>query len=569
MGAADRPGGGDEDTIFRSGAQAQLTNLSERLIIPSGRSGTMANRYDSIIIGGGHNGLACAAYLARAGRKVLVLERRHVLGGAAVTEEIFPGFKYSVCSYVVSLLRPQIIRDLELPRHGLQILPLECSFSPAYEGPGLVRWPDVELTRREIARFSERDASLYPEFGREMAKLARLVKPIIDTPAPEPTSFHPRELAHLLRLGMPLRGMGSRGIGQLMKMMTMSAADFLDEWFESDVLKAPMSVSGIIGTYLGVRSPGTAYVLLHHYMGEIDGAMRAWGFARGGTGEISMSIARAALGFGAEIRTNASVAKILTRGGEATGVVLEDGSELAAKTVVSGLDPKLTFMRLVGAAELPSEFVADLARYRLRGSSGKVNLALDALPEFTSRPGDGLHIRGDISISPSIDYLERAYDDAKYGAFSRRPYLNVVIPSLTDSTVAPPGKHVMSCFVQYAPYHLREGADAWPEKREAFGDAVVDTLEEFAPGLKNRILHRQVITPWDLEKDFGLSEGNIFHGELSLEQLAFLRPVPGYAHYETPIGRLWMCGSGTHPGGGVMAAPGKLAAERMLAKRAV
>jgi phytoene dehydrogenase-like protein len=260
---------------------------------------------------------------------------------------------------------------------------------------------------------------------------------------------------------------------------------------------------------------------------------------------------------------------IVLKSGEATGVVLSDGSELSAKTVVSSVDPKLTFMKLVGAKALPDELVTQLGRYRLRGSSGKVNLALDALPEFTCRPGDGLHIRGDISISPSIEYLERAYDEAKYGAFSRRPYINVVLPSLTDSTIAPPGKHVMSCFVQYAPYHLTEGADAWPDKREAFGDAVVDTLEEFAPGLKNRILHRQVVTPWDLEKEFGLSEGNIFHGELSLEQLAFLRPLPGYAHYRTPIARLWMCGSGTHPGGGVMAAPGKLAAERMLMERAV
>ncbi len=526
-------------------------------------------RYDSIIIGGGHNGLVCAAYLAKAGRKVLVLERRHVLGGAAVTEEIFPGFKYSVCSYVVSLLRPQIIRDLELPKHGLQILPLECSFAPAYEGPGLVRWPDAERTRNEIARYSERDASLYPEFGKEMGLLARYIKPIIDNPAPKPTSLRPTELAHMARLGGPFRSLERRRLHRMLKMMTMSAADFLDEWFESDVLKAPMSVSGIIGTYLGVRSPGTAYVLLHHYMGEIDGAMRAWGLSRGGTGEISMSIARAAERYGAEIRTTAGVSKIITKGGRATGVALEDGTELQAKTIVSGVDPKLTFMKLVGEELLPSELVDDLKRYRLRGSSGKVNLALDGLPEFRSRPGDGLHMRGDIAIAPSIDYLERAYDDAKYGAFSRRPYINVVLPSLTDNTVAPPGKHVMSCFVQYAPYHLAEGPEAWPEKSEAFGDTVIDTLEELAPGLKDRILHRQVVTPWDMEQEFGMSEGNIFHGELSIEQLAFLRPAPGWAHYRTPIHKLWMCGSGTHPGGGLMGAPGKLAAEQMLKERAL
>jgi phytoene dehydrogenase-like protein len=529
----------------------------------------MAKDYDSIIVGGGHNGLVCAAYLAKAGRKVLVLERRHVLGGAAVTEEIYPGFKYSVCSYVVSLLRPQIIRELDLPKHGLEVLPLECSFAPAYEGPGLVRWPNAERTRSEIMRFSKRDADLYPEFGRAMQKMARFVRPIIDTPAPDPASLSPRELAHLYQFARPFRDLGTHGLHRMAKMMTMSAFDFLREWFESDTLIAPMSVSGIIGTYLGVRSPGTAYVLLHHYMGEIDGVARAWGFSKGGTGQISLATASAAREHGAEIRTSAGVRKLLMKGGEACGVALEDGTEIRARTVVSCLEPRLTFFRLVGREHLPDEFCRDLDHYRLRGSSGKVNMALDGLPEFTCRPGDGLHIRGDIAIAPSVDYLERAYDEAKYGAFSRRPYINVVLPSLTDPSVAPPGKHVMSCFVQYAPYHLAEGPDAWPDKREAFGDAVVDTLEEFAPGLKNKILHRQVLTPWDMEKEFGLTEGNIFHGELGLEQLAFLRPVPGWAHYKTPIKRFWMCGSGTHPGGGVMGAPGRLAALRMLKERAV
>jgi phytoene dehydrogenase-like protein len=526
-------------------------------------------RYDAIIIGGGHNGLVCAAYLAKAGRKVLVLERRHVLGGAAVTEEIHPGFKYSVCSYVVSLLRPDIIRELELPRHGLEILPLECSFSPHVEGPGLVRWPHAARTRSEIARFSKRDADLYPEFGRAMAKLARFVKPIIDAPAPDPTSLHPSELLHMIDFARPFRSLGVRGVHRMVKMMTMSAVDFLDEWFESDALKAPMSVSGIIGTYLGVRSPGTAYVLLHHYMGEIDGAARAWGFSKGGTGQISLSIAEAARRLGAEIRTGAAVTRIVTKGGEATSLTLADGSEIDARIIVSGVDPVLTFKHLVGEEHLPEAFTRDLRRYRMRGSSGKVNLALDRLPSFTCRPGDGLHIRGDIAVAPSIAYLERAYDEAKYGAFSRRPYLNVVLPSLTDPSVAPPGKHVLSAFVQYAPYHLAEGAEQWPSQRDAFGDAVIDTLEELAPGLRDSILHRQVLTPWDLEKEFGLTEGNIFHGELSLEQLAFLRPVPGWAHYKTPIQRLWMCASGTHPGGGVMGAPGKLAALRMLKERAL
>ena len=529
----------------------------------------MAKRWDSIIIGGGHNGLVCAAYLARAGRKVLVLERRHVLGGAAVTEEVHPGFKYSVCSYVVSLLRPEIINDLELPKHGLEILPLECSFAPRLEGPGLVRWPCGDKTREEIAHYSRRDADMYPEFGLAMQKLARFVKPIIDKPAPDPTSLKPSELLNILDFAKPFRSLGPRDLHRMIKMMSMSAVDFLEEWFESDALIAPMSVSGIIGTYLGVRSPGTAYVLLHHYMGEIDGVARAWGFSKGGTGQISMSIANAAEALGVEIQTEASVDHVITKGSTAIGVALDDGTEHHAKTIVSSVDPHLTFFKLVDQKLLPDEFVSDLRRYRMRGSSGKVNLCLDALPEFTSRPGDGLHMRGDIAVAPSVEYLERAYDDAKYGAYSRRPYLNIVIPSLTDPSVAPPGKHVLSAFVQYAPYHLKEGADAWPDQSEAFGETVIDTIEELAPGLRDRILHKQVITPWDLEKDFGLTEGNIFHGELSIEQLAFLRPAPGWAHYKTPVNKLWMCGSGTHPGGGVMGAPGKLAAERMLKERAL
>jgi phytoene dehydrogenase-like protein len=486
-----------------------------------------------------------------------------------VSEEVYPGFTYSVCSYVVSLLRPDIIRELELSSHGVEVLPLECSFSPAYDGPGLVRWPDAERTRSEIARYSKKDADRYPEFGKAMQKLARFVKPIIDNPAPDPASLNPMELARVAQFAMPFRSLGARGLHQMLKMLTMSAADYLDAWFESDTLKAPMACSGIIGTYLGVRSPGTAYVLLHHYMGEIDGVARAWGFSKGGTGRISLAIAAAAESYGATIMTDQSVAKVLTKGGEAVGVVLEDGTEHKATAVVSSVDPHLTFFGLVDRKLLPDDFVSGVKRFRMRGSSGKVNVALDALPEFTSRPGDGLHIRGDIAVCPTVDYLEKAYDEAKYGAFSKRPYLNIVIPSLTDPSVAPPGKHVLSAFVQYAPYHLKEGADDWPNQRDAFGDAVCDTIEEFAPGFKDRILHRQVLTPWDLEKEFGLTEGNIFHGELSLEQLAFLRPAPGWAHYKTPVRGLWMCGSGTHPGGGIMAAPGKLAAERMLRERAV
>ena len=353
------------------------------------------------------------------------------------------------------------------------------------------------------------------------------------------------------------------------KLLTMSAADFLDEWFESDVLKAPMAVSGIIGTFLGVRSPGTAYVLLHHYMGEIDGAFRAWGFSKGGTGSVSNAIAAAARSYGVEIVAEAPVERVRMQGGRATGVVLEGGDELSARVVVSAVDPHRTFFGLVGEDRLDPAFVAQARRYKLRGSSGKVNLAVDRLPEFACRPGAGPHLEGDIAIAPSLEYLERAYDQAKAGEFSRRPYLNVVIPSLVDPTVAPPGKHVISCFVQYAPYQLAGGPQGWPEQREAFGDAVVDTLAEHVPGLKESILHRQVLTPWDLEQQFGLTEGNIFHGELSLEQLLFMRPVAGWADYRTPVRDLWMCASGTHPGGGIMGAPGELAAKAMLGARSV
>jgi phytoene dehydrogenase-like protein len=519
--------------------------------------------YDVIVIGGGHNGLTAAAYLARAGRKVLVLERRHVLGGAAVTEEIFKGFKFSVCSYVVSLLRPEIIRELDLPRHGLEILPLDGTFTPMPDGDYLWRMNDHAKSRREIARHSRVDAEAYDEYGKAMVEMGRFVKPILTMLPPDPTSLHPRDLRKLLFLVERFRRLSRQDQYNLVQLMTMSAVDFLDQWFETDVLKATMSASGIIGTFLGVRSPGTAYVLLHHYMGEIDGAFRSWGLSRGGTGAISASIAGAARLAGVEIQTQAPVAGITIRDNVARGVVLENGDEIAAKVVASSLDPRQTFVRFIDRGVLPPDFQEDIDRYKFRGSSGKVNLALDALPDFTCLPGAGAHLRGAISISPSVDYMERAYDAAKYGQFSRRPYIDVVIPSLTDPSVAPPGKHVMSCFVQYAPYHLKEGR--WDEKREAFGDTVIQTLAEYAPNLPGIIRDRQVLTPLDLEREWGLSEGNIFQGELTLEQLFFLRPAPGWSQYRTPVRQLYMCGSATHPGGGIMGAPGRNAALRILA----
>ena len=522
-----------------------------------------SNKYDVIVIGGGHNGLTNAAYLAQAGKKVLVLERRHVLGGAAVTEEVFPGFKFSVCSYVVSLLRPEIIRDLDLPRHGLEILPLDGTFTPMPNGDYLWRVNDHGKTRREIARHSRLDAEAYEEFGKAMQAMCRFVKPILSMVPPDPSTLNPRELMKLLFLGKRFQGLTSEDKYNQVQLMTMSAIDFLDQWFETDVLKATMSASGIIGTFLGVRSPGTAYVLLHHYMGEIDGAFRSWGFSRGGTGAISNAIAGAAREAGAEIRTQAPIAKIIVKNNRAQGVVLQNGDEILGDVVSSSVDPRLTFIKFIDEKLLPAEFLEDVRRYKFRGSSGKVNIALDALPDFKCLPGPGAHLRGAISISPSVEYMERAYDDAKYGNFSRRPYIDMVIPSLTDPSVAPPGKHVMSCFVQYAPYKLRQGLN-WDEQREAFGNNVIDTIAQYAPNLKSIIINKQVLTPLDLERDFGLSEGNIFQGELSLEQLFFLRPVPGYAQFRTPIKNLYMCGSATHPGGGIMGAPGRLAALEIL-----
>lgn len=533
----------------------------------------MAKIYDAVIIGAGHNGLACAAYLAGAGLSVVVLERRDVVGGATVTEEHYPGFKYSACSYVVSLLRPQVISELDLPRHGLEILPLDGTLTPLPDGDYIMRWHDGAETRRELERHSVADANAYSEFGHLLYHLAHAVRPILGVAPPDPTSFRPAQLRRLLAVGRSF-SKSREHLYDLAKLMTMSSADFVEAWFETEGLRATLAASGIIGTFLGPRTPSSAYVMLHHYMGELDGQFRAWGFPRGGMSGVANAFAGAARAAGVEIRTQAAVAEIDIRRQQVRGVVLESGEEINAKTVISAVDPKLTFERLIAAEHLDSAFLAQIARYKIRGSSGKVNLALDALPDFTclqnAKSWTGysarVHLQGAISISPSIDYLERAYDDAKYGRFSRRPYMDIVIPSLIDPSMAPPGKHVMSIFVQYAPYELAHGT--WPDQREAFGDSVVNTLAEYAPNLKDIILHRQVLSPWDLEQRYGLTQGNIFHGELTLEQLFFLRPTAGWADYRAPIRHLYLCGSGTHPGGGVMAAPGRLAAQRILADRA-
>ncbi len=522
----------------------------------------MKNFYDAIVIGAGHNGLVAAAYLARAGKRVLVLERREIVGGAAVTEEIFPGYKFTEFSYVVSLLRPEIIRELELPKHGLKILPLPSTFTPMENGDYLATWDDHDLTRRELYRHSPLDAEAYDEYARVMARAAKAIKPLISLVPPDPSSLHPRDLLGLLKLGRYAAGLSEKELYTIAKLVTQSSADLLEEWFETDALKGTKAASGIIGTFLGPRSPGTAYVLLHHYMGEIDGAFRAWGFAKGGSGGVSGAIANAAKALGAEIRVNSSVAQVIVKRGRAAGVVLESGEELYANVVFSAADPKRTFLQFVDPGYFPDEFVRSIRNFRVRGSSGKLNLALSELPNFSALPGEHALHRGAVSISPSIDYIERAYDDAKYGGFSRQPYIDMIFPSMIDPDMAPPGQHVASCFVQYAPYGLESG---WNEaKKEDFAETVISTLERFAPNIRRAIVGKQVITPVDIERIAGISGGNIFHGELLLHQIFFMRPTPGWADFRTPLPGYYLAASGAHPGGGVMGAAGKLAAQEAM-----
>ncbi|HEY8819612.1 MAG TPA: NAD(P)/FAD-dependent oxidoreductase, partial [Candidatus Limnocylindrales bacterium] len=492
----------------------------------------MAQSYDAVVIGGGHNGLVSAAYLARAGLRTVVLEKRHVLGGAAVTEELFPGFRFSVFSYVVSLLRPEIIRDLQLPKHGLDILPLDGTFTPLPKGAGpagggdyLWRVNDHGRTIRELRRWSASDAEAYEEYGQLMVEMARFIKPILAITPPDITSLDPRPMLPLAGLARRFQQLPQRQQAVFVQLMTMSASEFLDQWFETDPLKATMSASGIIGTYQGVKSPGTAYVLLHHYMGEIDGAFRAWGIPKGGTGGVSNAIGSAARALGAEIRTDAPVANVIVRAGRAVGVALESGEEIHADSILSSLDSRRTFLGLLESGTLDPSFEEEVRRFKFRGSSGKVNLAVDRLPDFTSLPGEGEHLRGAVSFSPSIDEMETAYDDAKYGEFSRKPYIDMIIPTLVDPSMAPPGKHVISCFVQYAPYHLAPELGSWDDQREAFGDAVIDRIAEFAPKIRDTILFRNVQTPLDIERTHGPVRGQHLPGR-ALAGAALLQP-PG------------------------------------------
>jgi phytoene dehydrogenase-like protein len=521
------------------------------------------DRPDAIIVGAGHNGLVAGCYLARAGLKVLVLERNPYIGGAAVSRRLYDGFTYSNCSYVCSLLRTEIIRSLDLPAHGLQIIPYEGGCTLMRNGGHLALYDNHDALRREIARHSRRDAEAYDRFARDMLRHCKFIKPLLLRSPPDPTSFRPSDLRELLYLGRHFDRLGEEQMYETLRFWTLSCADLLDEYFESEIVKAHLAGSSIIGTALGPRSPGTAYVLLHHYMGSIDGTVGAWGFARGGMGAITQALAAALASSGGAIRCEAPVQRIVTHNGRATGVVLGSGEEISARLIVSNLDVRRTFLQAMDPKELPEEFVRRVRQFKIRGSSGKLNIALDGLPRFPAIPAGAPCVRGDMHVTDSIDMLERAYDDWKEGRWSQRPYLDILIPTQIDPTMAPAGKHYMSVFVQYCPYALAEGP--WTDdRRQSFGRTVIDSIAEHSPDFRDLILHAEIRTPADIEREVGLTEGNIFQGELTFDQLLFNRPVPGYAQYRSPIRGLYMCGSSTHPGGGVMGAPGANAATAIL-----
>ncbi|MCX8505968.1 MAG: NAD(P)/FAD-dependent oxidoreductase [Alphaproteobacteria bacterium] len=524
--------------------------------------------YDIIVAGSGHNGLVAANYLARAGLKTLVIERNDYIGGAAVSRSLYPEFTYSNCSYVCSLLRPEIMRDLELPRFGLQIIPYEGGatllnnekYGMNYFGYA----NNHEILHREMARFSHRDAEAYKRFSRDVMRHCKFIKPLLMRTPPDPTSFRPRDINELLYLGQKFWGLGDRQMAETIRFWTMSASDYLDQYFEHDVIKAHLSGTSIIGTALAPKSPGTAYVLLHHYMGDIDEAVGAWGFARGGMGSVTKALADSFKAVGGEIRAGAGIEQFLVKNGRVRGVALSTGEEFYASSVVSNMDVKRTFQKHVEARHLPPDFVAAVAQYKARGSSGKLNIALAGIPDFTGLPKGSPFISGDMHINESIDEIERAYDDWKAGKWSEAPYVDMLLPSRIDPSMTPDGKHYMSVFVQYCPYQLAEGE--WnDERRNAFGQTVINAIARHSPNFKSLILHAEIRTPFDIEREIGITEGNIFHGELTFDQLLFNRPIPGYAQYRSPIKGLYMCGSSTHPGGGVMGAPGANAAREVIA----
>jgi phytoene dehydrogenase-like protein len=527
----------------------------------------MALSFDVVIVGAGHNGLVAAAYLARAGRRVLVLERRERVGGCSVTEPVWPGYKVSTAAYLSSLLESRIVRELSLERFGYRVDAKDPAFfSPFPDGRHFFMWQDRRKTLEEIARFSERDAERYPAYEQHLEQLARAVEwMLLQAPPRFPPSGFVDALDYLKTASRLLKIAG-RDLASLVKVFTQSAAAFLDEWFESPQLKVTLATDGVIGANGGPYSPGTAYILLHHCMGGVNGHRGLWGFVRGGMGMIPEAIAASALASGAEIRVNAPVERILTGGGAVRGVALEGGEEITARMVASGADPRTTFLKLMDERDLDPAFLEGIRRYRSEGTSMKINFALSGFPVFRALPGaPGPQHRATMHICPSVEYVERAWDDAKYGRPSERPMLELTMPTMYDPSLAPPGKHILGVFLQYAPYTLAEGD--WDQLREPYAERVMDTIMEYIPNIRDVVEHRQVLTPLDLERRFAIAGGNIFHGEMSLDQMYVMRPVAGWARYRMPLRGLYLCGSGAHPGGGVIGAPGYNAARRMLAMR--
>jgi phytoene dehydrogenase-like protein len=527
------------------------------------------SRYDAIVIGAGHNGLVAACYLARAGLQVLMLERRELVGGACVTEETFPGFKVSTAAYVNSLFQAAIVRDLNLRAYGYEVLARNpSSFTPFPDGRSLMLGPDADLTRKEIAKFSERDAERYPHYEAMLERVAALVEPTLTMVPPDLPRPRVGDLRTLLALARSFRRLRD-GAGEAVEILTGAARPILDRWFESEQLKGTLATDAIIGAMASPSMPGTAYVLFHHVMGDAGGARGVWGYMRGGMGGITQALATAARDLGVDIRCEADVARIGVRDGRVTGVVLASGEEFDAAIVASNADARVTFLRLLERSALPEGFVADVERISYASASLKINVALAELPSFRAMPGTepGPQHRGTIHICPDQDYIERAFDDAKYGRPSAEPVLECTIPSVVDPTVAPPGRHLMSMFIQYAPYELRDGL--WDDQREPFADRCFDLLDEYAPNFKRSVIDRQVLTPLDLERVFNLSGGNIFQGAMTPGQLFAFRPVPGYARYRTPIRGLYLCGAAAHPGGGVMGTPGFNAAREILRGRRI
>ena len=524
---------------------------------------SVEKNFDVIVIGSGHNGLVNACYLQKAGLNVLVLEKNDWIGGAAVSRELHPGILYSNCSYVCSLFRPEIMRDLELPKHGLQIVAIEGGTVFTRDGDYLASFRNYHAKKRELERFSVKDSEAYSRYSRDILKQCRFIQPLLMRTAPDPASFKFRDLSEMLYLLRKVNDLTASELADTVRFWTMSISDFLDEYFENDVIKASLAVSGIIGTALGPMSPGTAYVLLHHYMGEVDGSIGAWGYARGGMGAISKALTSSFRAMGGTLLNNSEVEKVDIRSARVKGVILKNGDEYLAQNVVSNADVKRTFLKLTDHEHLPPNFIKKVNNFKIRGSSGKVNIALDSMPNFPVISDNNPCLKGDIHFTDSIERMERAYDDWKMGTWSRDPFLDMMIPTLTDPTMAPPGKHFMSCFVQYCPPKV--GGQNWTkENKDAFGETVIQQIADYSPGFKDRILHMEVRTPKELEDEVGLTEGNIFQGELTFDQLLFNRPIPGYAQYRSPVRGLYMCGSSTHPGGGVMGAPGRNAAVEIL-----